>query len=126
MKHRVLAFAATAVAAAGLCAGLATTALASSGGSTGIKQAQVAVKQTVQSKPVSDAPAATSVTQSAKAASGPDAATLAAQVSYQTQRLENLKAQGQASAAQLAWLAMTPAQKTADIAALDTGWKPIG
>ncbi|MBK6011711.1 hypothetical protein [Streptomyces sp. MBT53] len=128
MQHRKLGFAAAGVAAAGLCAALATTALASSDhGSTAqnVKHAQTVVKEAAKPKAASDVkikdqPSASELNRqlvkiqwAIKVTTGRPTK---AQVAEADKLVGQLKAQGKATAAQLAWLALTPAEKRVEAA----------
>jgi hypothetical protein len=149
MQHRAVKLAALGIASACLCAGLATTAVASSGHPAVAKsaaQSKTAARKAAAKTSVGASTSSASTDSSASGAAsiaklqreideiwaeikasagGPTAAQIAKQVAAQTQLLELLKADGRASAAQLAWLALTPAEKTAETVALDTGVKPL-
>ncbi|WP_019076038.1 hypothetical protein [Streptomyces hokutonensis] len=128
MQHHKLGFAAVGVAAVGLCAALATTALASSDhGSTvqNVKHAQTVVKEAAKPKAASDAkikdqPSASElnrqlvqIQREIKVTTGRPTR---AQVAEADKLVGQLKAQGKATAAQLAWLALTPAEKRVEAA----------
>ncbi|MGX9891495.1 hypothetical protein [Streptomyces sp. NPDC002276] len=128
MQHRKLGFAAAGVAAAGLCAALATTALASSGHGTtaqSVKHSQAVVKEAAKSKAASDVktkdqPSASELNRqlvkiqwAIKVTTGRPTK---AQVAEADKLVGQLKAQGKATAAQLAWLALTPAEKRVEAA----------
>ncbi|MFE4964667.1 hypothetical protein [Streptomyces sp. NPDC056660] len=128
MQHRKLGFAAAGVAAVGLCAALATTALASSDhGSTAqnVKHSQTVVKEAAKPKAASDVkikdqPSASElnrqllkIQREIKVTTGRPTK---AQVAEADKLVGQLKAQGKATAAQLAWLALTPAEKRVEAA----------
>ncbi|WP_427925155.1 hypothetical protein [Streptomyces sp. cg40] len=128
MQHRKLGFAAVGVAAAGLCAALATTALASSDHGTtaqNVKHAQTVVKEAANPKAASDVkikgqPSASELNRQLvkiqweiKVTTGRPTR---AQVAEADKLVGQLKAQGKATAAQLAWLALTPAEKRVEAA----------
>ena len=124
MQHRKLGFA----AAAGLCAVLATTALASSAHGTApqaVEHARTVAKEAAKPKTASED----------KTKSQPSASELnrqllkiqwaikvtgvgptKAQVAEATTLVRQLKAQGKATAAQLAWLALPSAEKSVQAA----------
>lgn len=125
-QHRTWGFAAVGVATGGLCAVLATTALASSDHGTerqAIKQSQTAAPQPAKTKVSSSDGTKSQMSEvnqlllkmqiEIKAStSGPTAA----QVTKANKLGGQLKAEGRATAAQLAWLALTPAQKRVEAA----------
>jgi hypothetical protein len=136
MQHRKSGFVAVGVAAAGLCAVLATTALASSDHGTApravkqsraVEKSRTAVKKAVQPKA---APDARTKDQSAEenrlllriqtrikaSTAGPTKA----QVAEAGRLVGQLKAQGKATPAQLAWLALAPARKSVEAAPVGT------
>jgi hypothetical protein len=130
MQHRMIRFGVMGLAAAGLCAGLATTALASSGHSAaaqsaehspaaGYKPAQSKAQAETASDDLNPTQIATLLreVQQGQAAwkdsTGGPSSTLVAE---ERQLLDAYKAQGKATAAQLAWLALSPAQQNAQAA----------
>ncbi|WP_371641997.1 hypothetical protein [Streptomyces mirabilis] len=153
MQHRTWGFAAVGVATEGLCAVLATTALASSDHGTerqAIKQSQTAAAKqgasfgvkpvagsTKQSRTAAQQPAKAKVSSSdgtksqmpeenqlllkiqmeIKASTGGPSA---AQVAKANKLVGQLKAEGRATVAQLACLALTPAQKRVEAAPVGT------
>lgn len=125
MQQRMWGIAATGVAAAGLCAVLATTALASPGDTVkpkAVAHAQAAVKKSAPSTKPSHGTASwvseenrqlLKIQREIKVTGfGPTAA----QVARADTLVGRLKAKGKATAAQLAWLALTPAQKRVEAA----------
>jgi hypothetical protein len=131
MQQRKLAYGAACIAAAGLCAVLATTALASPGHGT-----------TAQAKPQTTHQSQTTAKESAEKAKASSGAGSKSRMSEENRRLLNimreikvttgnptaaqvaeadklvgqLKAKGKATAAQLAWLSLTPRQKRVEAA----------
>lgn len=135
MQHQKLVSAAVGVAAAGLCAVLATTALASSDHGTEprtVKHSQTHVKEAAVNEAAKPQAASSTVTKpqmseenrlllkiqrKIKVTTG---SPTAAQVAEADKLVEQLKAKGKATAAQLAWLALTPTQKRAEAAPVGT------
>jgi hypothetical protein len=130
MQHRMIRFGVMGLAAAGLCAGLATTALASSGHSTASQSTKHSPATTRKEAPAKAQATTSSVdlslTQIAtllrevqqgqdawKDSTGGPSATLVAE---ERQLLEAYKAQGKLTAAQSAWLALSPAQQNVQAA----------
>ncbi|MER5532531.1 hypothetical protein [Streptomyces mirabilis] len=130
MQHRTWGFAVVGVAAAGLCAVLATTALASSDHGTErqvIKQSQTVAQQPAKTKVSSSDGTKSQMSEENQlllkiqmeikaSTSGPTEA----QVAKANKLVGQLKAEGNATAAQLAWQALTPAQKRVEAAPVGT------
>ncbi|MEV8544064.1 hypothetical protein [Streptomyces sp. NPDC051572] len=134
MQHRTLGFAAVGAAAAGLCAVLATTAPASSGHGTAsrtVEHTQTVAKDAARQKATSDDRTKTQTKNQSseenrqllkiqmeikRTPAGPTGA----QVTEADRLVGELKAQGRATAAQLAWLALTPAEKRVEAAPVGT------
>ncbi|MFD4558003.1 hypothetical protein ACFWP5_27430 [Streptomyces sp. NPDC058469] len=129
MQHRTLGFAALGAAAC-LCAVLATTAPASSGHGTAsrtVEHAQTVVKEATQQKTTSHDKAKDRSSEENRQLlriqmeiKGTTAGPTRAQVAEADKLVGELKAQGRATAAQLAWLALTPAEKRVAAAPVGT------
>ncbi|MFE4968146.1 hypothetical protein [Streptomyces sp. NPDC056660] len=127
MQQRRWGFAAGGVVGVGLCAVLATTALASSDHGTepqAVKQSQTSAAKTKASSGDGTKPQTSEenrllleIQMEIKATT---AGPTAAQVAKADKLVGQLKAEGRATDAQLAWLALTPAQKRAAAAPVGT------
>ena len=135
MQQRKLAYGAVGVAAAGLCAVLATTALASPGHGTTAQakpqtthQSQTTVKESAEKATASSGTGSKSrmseenrlllnIQREIKVTTGNPTA---AQVAEADKLIGQLKAKGKATTAQLAWLSLTPRQKRVEAAPVGT------
>ncbi|WP_405988139.1 hypothetical protein [Streptomyces sp. NBC_00986] len=132
MQQKKLAYGAVGIAAAGLCAVLATTAIASPGHGTTAQakpqtthQSQTAVKESAAAKAKASSSAGSksriseenrlllNIQREIKVTTGNPTA---AQVVEADKLVGQLKAKGNATAAQLAWLSLTPGQKRVEAA----------
>ncbi|MER5667915.1 hypothetical protein [Streptomyces mirabilis] len=130
MQHRIWGFAAVGVAAAGLCAVLATTALAlSDHGSErqAIKQSQTAAQQPAKTKVSSSDGTKSQMSEENRLLlkiqmeiRASTSGQTAVQVAKANKLVGQLQAEGRATAAQLAWLVLTPAQKRVEAAPVGT------
>ncbi|MFG2963311.1 hypothetical protein ACGFZS_08460 [Streptomyces sp. NPDC048288] len=127
MQHRMIGFAALGVAATALCAVFASTALASPGATTKPQAtAQQHVKTQASAGKASEARAEAKtkaedvdenrlLLQLQYAVKVTTTGPTAAQIAKENQLVEQLKAKGEATADQLAWLALSPAQKRVEM-----------
>jgi len=127
MQHRMIGVAALGVAATALCAVFASTALASPSApakSQAIKQEQATVRTGVKAQ----TPAGRAAKAKAKggdeneqllqiqyAVKATTSGPTSAQIAKENKLVEQLKAKGKATADQLAWLALSPAQKRLEV-----------